>query len=317
MYGYSKKRPTKEPDAFQKAVSEPVRRISGLGMTLAFGLLALLAVVAVLWVVAGRSEQKENEAWRQYDESLKERDPEARAKRLEKLAAETAGTGVRPLALLEAGVLYQEGALEQPPDKKLQRAEDLRKAVAVLEKFLAESPGHRLAVPARERLALVLEDSGQYEKALQAFRAAAEKAAGSEWSFMNGKLLYGEARCKEKLGDKAGALELLERAVTREGGEQGGAWLVAARNLLGSLREPAKKDLRIPGAVRDVPPEPEKPAGKETTKETSKEPSEETPKEAPAKGSKGEPGKEGSGPAAPAEGKGTKETSETKEAGGA
>lgn len=269
MYGYSKKRPTKEADAFQKTLAEPIRKISGLTMILAGAALGLLILIAVLWVFAGRGERQEAGVWKEYYAAHEERDPARRLERMEKLAGDASDSSVRPVAMLGAAVLRHEGALDLPPDKKSQRDEDLRKAADLLEKLLAEYPRHQFSIQARERLGMVLEDSGRPAEALKAFEAARAQAVGTDFAFMAGRLLYCQARCKVKLGDKASGAELLEQALRRDAalgdrqrdnasGDRG--WRMAAEGLLASIRPPARKDLRVSGAARDGAPEPEKPA---------------------------------------------------------
>ena len=159
--------------------------------------------------------------------------------------------------LVEAALLHSK-AVGASAAEAGRREDQLKRAQALLDKLLADYPRHPLAPMARERRALVLEDLGLDEQAADAYHAAAAAVRGTPAAYLAGKLLYGEARCLNKLGKKDQAVTTLELAREAEPAARRSAWREAAEGLYAQLR--SAKDLRVKGAESDKPPAPPAPA---------------------------------------------------------
>jgi len=254
----------RQPDIFQRAFTGAFEQISGAGMLIAACLVGLLLVMALLWGISSWRQKREDQAWKKFAAALREGKPAGQDKRLEEVLKETAGTRAHPMVLLALAARSHQKAIALPARTMGERAKLLGCARRTIEEFLADYPDHRMAVRARANLAKALEDSGQVEKALAAFRQAAEAAADTEFSFMEGELLWGRARCAQKLGRSEKALELLERALDKDRSGRRSGWAIAAAHMRDTLRRPEPaKNLLVKGAARDKPPEekkaPEKP----------------------------------------------------------
>lgn len=246
----------KEADAFQETAGRALGRVVGLGPLLLAALAGLLVAMAALWAVWSWRERRDVRAWARLAAvgERPETSPEAgpgRAEALEKLLPGLKGTSARPPALLDLAALLHGQSLA--PGKKDQRAALLERALRLADDFLADYPRHALAVLARERRALILEDLGRHEEAGRAFAEAAEAARKSVFSRLAGKLTWGQARCALALGRKDEGRRLLEQ-VKFDAGAADTDWGRAAAQRL-AIEVPAVKDLRVPGAAGDQPPE--------------------------------------------------------------
>jgi tetratricopeptide (TPR) repeat protein len=261
-------------DAFQRALGRLFNELSGAGATLALVVLAVLVVMVILWAISGSQREAEASAWDRIAKAMDSRDPGVRTESIEEAVDEVAGTRAQPVAAVVLASLLHEKATVDTGLSAAKRKELLGRARDLYEGFLKNSQDHLLGPRIRGNLAKVLEDAGEYEEAARNFAAAAELCSGTEFGFLAGEMLWGQARCAHKLGRNEEAVELLNRATSRQGS---GSWKDMAEHLRNSLRAPSEGDnLVLKGVERD------------------REPGEE-PGSAPKKG----PGKDGS--AAPSE----------------
>ena len=276
MFYRGKKRARKEPDAFQKTFSGAFDRLSGLGLALLLLFLGLVALGGILLVTSNRSASRETEAQSRLVAAMEQTDPVKRSSDLEKLAGDSGGTLAAPTALLlDATLLEAEAIRAEGPA----RAEKLKSALAKLDEFLPAHAGHPLAPLARERRALVLEDMGDFQAAADAFSAGIAAVEKTDFAYLKGKMLYGLARCQEKLNKRSDAIENLDRALSAANEYSNSPWRPSASALLAQLR-PAPKNLLLKGVAEDKPaaaagdtetkPAPEKPDGKKPEKNAGK-----------------------------------------------
>lgn len=280
-----KKHVKKEPDIFQRTFTGAFRQLSGAGLTLAAVLIGLLLLIALLWGFSSSQEEEEQRAWERVGEVLDERDPGKQRELMEEVSEEIKGTRAHPMLLLIFAARLHDDAI-RPDTPKSQRAELLKKSRRRSDAFLKAYPEHPLAHKARANLARVLEDAELLEAAFKAFGEAAAACQDTEFSRMQGKLLWGRARCAQKLGRPEDALRILERALAKTGSSETSAWRAAAEHMRDSLRK-ATKSLIVQGVERDKPPKEEKKPEKPGTEKPEK--GKEKPKSAPkgASGAKG------------------------------
>jgi tetratricopeptide (TPR) repeat protein len=253
-----KKHAKREPDVLQRALMSFFQQLSGGGLILAGVVVLVLLVLAVLWGFSSSREKSEAVAWEKVSKALETRDPAKQFEAIEEAMNEVSDSEAHPtVTLVFAGRLHDKAIYDRTVTSR-ERVKLLQRAGGLCEGFLKNYPDHRLAVQARARLALVLEDAGEYSEAFAAFGKAAEACQETDFSGMQGQMLFGQARCAKKLNRRAEALQLLETAMARApvGGQAG--WRDAARQMHDALRSP-KKDLRVLGAAPDEkPPEGEK-----------------------------------------------------------
>jgi tetratricopeptide (TPR) repeat protein len=245
----------KEQDVFQRTFMGLFQQLSGAGLALTGLLLALLVVMAVLWGISSSQEEAESAAWEKVDRALKIRDANERMAKLEEVVNEISDTGAHPSVVVALAARLHDKALE-PATSDSKRAELLKRARSLYEGAVRNYPDHPLAPKARANLAKVLEDSGEYKLAYDAYAEAAAKCADTDLAFLGDRMLWGQARCALKQGNEDDALKLLNRVVARHERRGGaGNWLAAARHLRESLRKVVGDENRIlDGVERDTPP---------------------------------------------------------------
>lgn len=245
---------TREADVFQRTFMGVFERLSGAGALLTAALVGLLLLLALMWGFASWREQAGDRAWREVARVLEERDAEKQLKLMEGCLQKVAGTRAHPVMMQVLAAQLHEKALKQSKVREEDRAKFLKRARKLSEEFLEKYPRHTLAVKARGRLAMVLEDSGEADRALTAFEEAARACRDTGFAFLEGKLLWGQARCAKELGRKEKALLLLERALAKDRSGRRSGWAAAAAHLRDVLRKP-RKELIVKGAERDQPAE--------------------------------------------------------------
>ncbi len=262
-----KKHVKREPDIVQRTLMGTFEQISGAGGILALCLIAALVALAVLWGVSNSREKANAAAWQQLAKAMETPDQEGQIEALEELLKEAPGTPARATALLLLAAAKHEKAMFDRtvgPDRREKLLGESRKLYG---EFLADNSDHPLAVKAQANLAKVLEDSGEQQAAYDAFGRAAQACQDSDFSFLQGEMLWGQARCAREMKNTDEALSLLESAMTRGFISEGGGWKSAARQMHDELRK-AKKNLLVEGATPDKPPveEPHPPKGTEKPK---------------------------------------------------
>jgi tetratricopeptide (TPR) repeat protein len=260
MFYRGKRRVRKEPDVFQKTFAGLFEQLRGSGMLLSLLLVGVLVVMAAFWVASGRSSRGTAAAQAKLTSALDQPNQAERLAELAKLAEGESGGRTAPLAMLAEAALLHETAMAHPPSEKGGRDDELRRALALVDKFIAEQSGHRLLPLALERRALILEDQGDWTKAAEQFEAAGKKVSGTEFAYLRGKLLYGQARCQDRLQQREQAVQTLEAALKGEAQDRGEVWRPSASALLAQLR-PAPQNLLVKDAAKDPePPAPETPS---------------------------------------------------------
>ncbi|MHC4916484.1 MAG: tetratricopeptide repeat protein [Planctomycetota bacterium] len=259
-----KKHTKREPDVFQRALMGAFEQISGAGGILALILVAALVTLAVLWGVSTTREQGRAEAWKQLAKAMEAPGQADQIEALEELLTEAAGTPVQPTALLLLAAAKHEKAMFDPTVSTGRREKLLGEVRKLYGEFLDDNSDHPLAIKAQANLAKVMEDAGDHKAAYDAFGRAAQACQDSDFSFLQGEMLWGQARCAREAGNDDEALSLLESAMTRGFISEGGGWKSAARQMHDELRK-AKKNLLVKGATPDEPPaeKPEPPKGTE------------------------------------------------------
>jgi tetratricopeptide (TPR) repeat protein len=258
MFYRGKKRIRKEPDVFQKTFSGVFEQLRGSGMILALLLVAALVVMAAFWVASSRSARSEGAAQAQLTAALDQPNAAERLEALQRVVEATAGSQAEPMALLAAATLRHERALEVFRTEPGRREDELKRALVEIDRFIAEHPKHRWLPRALERRALILEDLGRTAEAAEVFGQAARAVPDTEFAYLRGKLLYGQARCQEKLQQRDEAVKTLELALAADAEDRGPPWRPSAAALLAQL-QPAPRDLRVKDAVPDKPPDPPAP----------------------------------------------------------
>ena len=249
----AEKRAKTNADIFQRTFVGIFHKISGAGAILIAVMVTLLLSMGALWLFVTLRESKEREAWKKLDAAMASATSSHKREGIEKVLDELSGSSAYPVALLACAGLAHQEALGTGPNVAEDRGKLLADARRYLDKFLADHGDHRMAVKARENLALVLEDSGDIKGALEAFEAAADAARDSDFAFLESKLLWGQARCAKKLGQDKQAARLLGMAM-EQGRAGGGEWQRAASQMEQEMRQLEEgEDLRVPGVVRDEP----------------------------------------------------------------
>jgi hypothetical protein len=258
----------REPDIFQRTFMGLFEQLSGAGGVFTAVLVGLLLVMALLWGFSSSREKARAEAWKKLTAVLEEPDLDRRVKKLEKLVDELSDTGVQTTAKVLLAAKLHEQVTVDPVMGDGRRADQLGRCRKLYSEFLDQEPDHPMALKARADLARVIEDLGDYPAAEEAYAAAAAACQDTELSFMQGKLLWGQARCALEQKRRAEALQFLETALARASGDRDSEWLAAAKQMLNSLRTPKGESLLVDGATSDEPapgedkpgdrPEPEK-----------------------------------------------------------
>jgi tetratricopeptide (TPR) repeat protein len=243
----------REPDIFQRTFMGLFEQLSGVGLTFTAVLVGLLLVMALLWGFSSSREKADAEAWKKLTAATEEPDLDRRVKKLEKLVEELSGTGAHATASVLLAALLHEQATSDPVMGEGRRADRLGRCRELYREFLDAEPTHPLALKARADLARVIEDLRDYAAAEEAYAAAAAACQDTELSFMQGELLWGQARCALEQGRQAEAQQFLETALARASGDRDSEWVTAARQMHDSLRSAKGKSLLVDGAVSDEP----------------------------------------------------------------
>ncbi len=260
----------KKQDIFQRTFTRLFQELSGAGVAFTGVILAILLVMAVLWGVSTSNEEAEASAWDKVAKALDTQEPKEQINRIEAVIEEVADTGAHPAVAVVLASRLHEKAVNDAALSGAKREELLKRARNLYRGVIQNNPEHPLVPEAQANLARVLEDSGEYEAAYEAFRKAAEDCQDTDLAFTQGELLWGQARCAHKMGKVNEAIRLLNRATSRPGADAS-TWKGVAQHMLDSLRKmPEKDNLLLKGVDHDSPPAKAKP-GKEPT-DTKKTP---------------------------------------------
>ncbi len=244
-----------EKDLFQRAFARLFDELSSAGVAFTGVILGVLLIMAILWGVSNSQEQAEAAAWEKVADALETRDPKDQLERIEEVMNDVSDTGAHPTIAIVLAARLHEKAIVDSTLLGTKREEMLKRARSLYEGVLRNNPEHPLAPKARGNLATVMEDSGDYDAAEKAFAKAAEACQNTEFEFMAGEMLWGQARCANRAGRTDEAIALLNQATSSPGVRSRG-WKELAQHLRDSLRKVSKdKNRLLQGVTADRPPE--------------------------------------------------------------
>jgi predicted negative regulator of RcsB-dependent stress response len=244
------------PDAFQSALQGFFNRLGSFSTLLLCGMVLVIGTVVGVQVFRARSAARADAAAARFEKVLEELSaitpeatgrPEALA-RLELFAREDVASPLRPLALFLLGAEGMERAERAKAPEA--RAQLLARADEPLREFGEKYPEHPLATLAAERRGVILEEQGEYERALAVYQGALARAKDS---VLAPKLHYDKARCLAAQRKGEDALHELELAGAAGEAAQEYSWRDTAKYLEDILRWERQR-ATPPGTPPPAPP---------------------------------------------------------------
>ncbi len=267
-------KPGVKKDAFEVTAGKIMNKVGGIGVLLPIGLVILLLVLTSLYVYADKLEKDRTADWQILTEALNADRPGARLSKAEDALGKLKGSPLLPTAQMLLAAQLHDKAIFATDINKSERNALLKQALSVCDSFIKDSPASALLPKIMARRSSILEDSGDFKSAYSAFKETSAACRNTSFSFLKNKMIWGQARCAQKMGKTDDALSLADQCLRDSEPQNPRSWEIAARQFRQSLaKTPEDKNLLVKNVVSDE----KKTTGDKSSSDT-KEPAKKTEK---------------------------------------
>jgi tetratricopeptide (TPR) repeat protein len=266
-------KPGGKKDAFEVAAGKVMNKVGGIGALLPIGLIVLLLGLTALYVYADKLEKNQTADWTVLTEALNADRPGARLSKTEDALDKLKGSPLLPTAQMLLAAQLHDKAIFATDINKSERNELLKQALSVCDSFLKNSADTPLLPKIMARRSIILEDSGDFKNAYSAFKETSATCRNTSFAFLKNKMIWGQARCAQKMGKTDDALSLADQCLRDSEPQNPRSWEIAARQFRQSLsKTPEDKNLLVKNVVSDEKKTAEDKPRNSDTKEPAKKP---------------------------------------------